>query len=155
MMSTAFPPSIDELTEEFHEMDDWDERYEFLVELGRELPTLDPQFQTSEHKVEGCMSTVWMVTRPADNGSDAILIHADSDSLIVKGLIVVLLALFSHKNAEQILQTDPEPVFGELGLNQHLSPNRRNGLYSMVKRLKRFTRLFWISIKMIQQVLRF
>ena len=135
-MSTSFPPSIAELTEDFHEMPDWDERYEYLVELGRELPVLDAQFQTAENKVDGCMSTVWMVTHRAADNHDRIEIQADSDSLIVKGLIVVLLSLFSSKTAEQILHTDPEATFAELGLNQHLSPNRRNGLYSMVKRLK-------------------
>lgn len=132
-----FPPSVDELIEEFEELEDWDERYDLIIDLGRELPTLPAELQTEENIVAGCMSMVWLVTEVVDdNGLEVIAIQADSDSIIVKGLVVILLAHYSGKTANEILDSDAIVLFEKLGLNQHLSPQRRNGLFSMVKRLK-------------------
>ena len=117
-------------------MEDWDERYDLIIDFGRELPGLPAEAQKQENIVTGCMSTVWLVTEVTDEETGAIEIQADSDSIIVKGLIVILIAHYSGKTAREILDSDAIVLFEKLGLNQHLSPQRRNGLYSMVKRLK-------------------
>lgn len=136
MSESYIPPTVDELLEEFEEMEDWDERFDYLVDLGRELPELSTELQTDEHIVKGCMSTVWLEARSLESDPDRILISADSDSLIVKGLIVVLMSFYSGLTAKEILDKDPKELFTQLGLNSHLSPQRRNGLFSMVKRLR-------------------
>jgi cysteine desulfuration protein SufE len=136
MIAENFPPELDELVETFEYLDEWDERYDYIIELGRKLPTIDPALQTKENIVEGCMSTVWLVTYQGDKHPDEISIVADSDSIIVKGLIVILLSALSGKSAKDIIQFDVEQLFRQFGLNQHLSPNRRNGLFSMVKRIR-------------------
>lgn len=130
------PPTVDELLEEFREMEDWDERYEYIVELGRELPPLSPELMTGANLVTGCMSTVWMVVQSPETAPETMVILADSDSLIVKGLIVVLMSYFSGLTARAILDKDSNELFTQLGLSAHLSPQRRNGLFSMVKRLR-------------------
>lgn len=132
-----FPPTIEEVTEEFQELEDWDERYDLIIDLGRELPKLPEELQTQENLVHGCMSTVWLATRvePTDE-QKRIDILADSDSIIVKGLIVLLMSFYSGQPASEIVRKDAGEFFARLGLNQHLSPQRRNGLFSMVKRLK-------------------
>jgi cysteine desulfuration protein SufE len=132
-----FPPDIESLVAEFHEMEDWDERYTVLLDLGRELPRLPADLQTEANRVHGCMSTVWMVIDiPAGSGEQPVQIRADSDSLIVRGLIVVLLSYYAGKTPTEVIDADPAGLFSQLGLNQHLSPNRRNGLYSMVGRIR-------------------
>jgi cysteine desulfuration protein SufE len=131
-----FPPAIDDLITEFDELDDWDERYDLLIDLGRQLPPLAIENQTDDNLVHGCMSTVWLAIRVVDPIAKTIEISADSDSIIVKGLIVVLLSHYNGLSAGEILASDAIELFGRLGLNQHLSPQRRNGLYAMVKRLK-------------------
>lgn len=137
---------LSELIVEFEEMEDWDDRYEFLIELGRELPPLPDDYRLDKNKVDGCMSTVWMVTEleqpvgQAENGdvatSSKLTVHADSDSIMVKGLIAILLAAYSNRSVQYAAAYDIDKLFQRLGLNQHLSPNRRNGLFSMVKRIK-------------------
>lgn len=131
-----FPPTVEELIEEFNELEDWEERYDLIIDLGRELPALSAEQQIEENIVKGCMSTVWLAASVADDEQKTIEINADSDSIIVKGLIVILMAHYSGRGASEILTSDAESLFGQLGLNQHLSPQRRNGLYSMVTRLK-------------------
>ncbi len=131
-----FPPTVEQLIEEFEALEDWDERYDLIIDLGRELPPLPEDLQTEDHIVKGCMSTVWLVTSVSQDPSKTIEIQADSDSIIVKGLIVILLAHYSGKTAKEILESDAITLFEKLGLNQHLSPQRRNGLFAMVKRLK-------------------
>jgi cysteine desulfuration protein SufE len=131
-------PTLDELLKEFQDLEDWEERYDYLIDLGKQLPELPPELKTSENVVKGCMSTVWLATtiQPAPDGQKRVEIQADSDALIVKGLIVALLAVFDHRTPEEILKLDENHYFGQLGLNQHLSPQRRNGLFAMVKRVK-------------------
>ncbi len=145
MMSTA-PITIDELLETFEDLQAWDERYGFLIELGNELSPMPPELQNDSTKVDGCMSQVWMVAdvRPSDNGAAGeglMEITADSDSIIVKGLIAVLLALFNGQTPGEVIDRDPEQVFEKLGLKQHLSGQRRNGLYAMVQRIKTLAKL--------------
>jgi len=132
----TFPPTVEQLIEQFDELQDWDERYDFIIDLGRELPPFPDELRREENLVSGCMSTVWMVTDSIGDESDTMEILADSDSIIVKGLIVILIAHFTGKPARYIVESDAHKLFERLGLNQHLSPQRRNGLYAMVKRLK-------------------
>lgn len=131
---TNFPPTVDELFETFDDLRQWDDRYDFIIDLGRELPPMPPNTQSDENLVEGCMSTVWMTTEVA-SPDQPVTIHADSDSLIVKGLIAILLAFYDGKTAAEIVDADTSTYLAKLGLDQHLSPQRRNGLFSMIKRL--------------------
>lgn len=130
-----FPPTPEELLEDFEDIQEWDERYDYIIDLGRELPELPQALQSKEYIVEGCMSTVWLAT-DFDASTSEVSIQADSDSIIVKGLIVVMLSFFSGMKAEQIVKSDVSEYLSKLGLNQHLSPQRRNGLFSMIKRLR-------------------
>ena len=100
-----FPPSTQELFETFDDLQEWDERYDFIIDLGRELPTMPGEFQTQDYIVEGCMSTVWMKADAADKDS-VMQILADSDSIIVKGLIVLLLSFYHGKTASEIAESD-------------------------------------------------
>ncbi|MFP3921673.1 MAG: SufE family protein [Dichotomicrobium sp.] len=129
--------SIDEIIENFEFMDDWEDRYRYVIELGRELEPLDPEDYTEDHKVRGCASQVWLVTeRDGDPESPVLKFRGDSDAHIVRGLIAILIALYSGKRAEEIANLDAEPVFDQLGLREHLTPQRSNGLASMVKRVR-------------------
>ncbi len=130
-----FPPVQAELLEEFEELEDWEERYDFIIDLGRELPAMSDPLKTEQNIVKGCMSQVWLVTEKTDS-SESMQIQADSDSIIVKGLIVLLLSFYRDKTPAQVATDDVEGFLSTLGLNQHLSPQRRNGLFSMVKRLR-------------------
>ena len=145
MMSTV-PITIDELLETFEDLQEWEERYGFLIELGAELPEMDKSLKNDSTKVDGCMSQVWMVAdvsthESSDDRQPRLEITADSDSIIVKGLIAVLLALFNGHTPQEVDQRDPEGVFEKLGLKQHLSGQRRNGLYAMVQRIKTLAKL--------------
>lgn len=131
-----FPPTTEELIETFEDLPEWDERYDFIIDLGRELPKLPAELQVEENIVEGCMSTVWMKTDLPNGPKSALNIQADSDSIIVKGLIVVLLSYYHGKTPAKIVESDVSDYLKSLGLNQHLSPQRRNGLFSMIKKLK-------------------
>ncbi|MEZ6064473.1 MAG: SufS family cysteine desulfurase [Planctomycetaceae bacterium] len=136
-MSATKTMTIDELRDEFDFLGDWEEQCRFLIELGEELPELPPAEQTEEHRVLGCQARVWLVTEVLrDNGATRLRIRAKSDARIVDGLIVVLLALFDGKSPEQILATDFRDTFAELGLETHLVPQRKNGLYAMVERVR-------------------
>jgi len=131
--------TIDELLEEFEELLDWEEQCDFLIDLGFELPHFPVELKCDENIVRGCQSLVWLVAEHVvGNGVSMVNIQADSDSMIVKGLIAVLLAAYSKKTAQQILDTDIESLFERMGLNQHLSSTRRNGLHGMVQRVRCF-----------------
>jgi cysteine desulfuration protein SufE len=125
--------SFDELKENFGLFDDWDDRYAYIIDLGRKLPSLPDAWKTEETKVRGCMSQVWLVP---GGTKDHFAFAADSDSSIVKGLIAVLACLFIGRPAADVAATDAEGEFANLGLEQHLSPNRRNGFVAMVGRMK-------------------
>jgi cysteine desulfuration protein SufE len=128
-------PSLgfDELKENFGLLEEWDDRYAYLIDLGRKLPALPDVYKTEATKVRGCMSQVWLVP---GGTADNFRFAADSDSSIVKGLIAVLASLFSGHTAADVANTDAEGEFRALGLEQHLSPNRRNGFVAMVGRIK-------------------
>lgn len=118
--------------------DDWSDRYQYIIGLGSKLPPLDESCRTDAHKVEGCMSQVWLQSEIVEEGGQKRLrFNADSDSTIVKGLFAILRILFSGKTADEILAVDLDDAFARIGLEQHLSPNRRNGFYSMVEEMRR------------------
>ena len=138
-MSQAPTMTIEELLEEFEELLDWEEQCDFLIDLGFELPEFPTDYKSEANIVHGCQSLVWLVAEPVDeDGVTTIRIQADSDAMIVKGLIAVLLATYSGKTPKQILETDIEGQFERMGLNQHLSSTRRNGLHGMVQRIRNF-----------------
>jgi cysteine desulfuration protein SufE len=128
---------IEELVDNFSFLDDWEDRYRYLIELGRALPPLDDAERTPQTKVRGCASQVWLISHIEGTGPGAILtFRGDSDAHIVRGLIAVLFALYSGRKASEILGIDEKGVFARLGLNDHLTPQRSNGLASMVARIK-------------------
>ena len=130
---------IDEIVENFALLDDWDDRYRYLIELGRTLPPLPEAARSNANKVQGCASQVWLATKIAPNGAagPVLTFEGDSDAHIVRGLIAVLFALFSGRGAKDIISTDAIALFNKLGLREHLTPQRSNGFRSMVERIRR------------------
>jgi len=130
--------TIDEIIENFELLDEWDDRYRYLIELGRALPELPEEARTEDNKVRGCASQVWVRTNVQPNGSDGPILNfiGDSDAHIVRGLIAVLFALYSGKPARHILSTDAQALFEKLGLREHLTPQRSNGFRAMVDRIQ-------------------
>jgi cysteine desulfuration protein SufE len=130
--------AIDEIVENFSLLDDWDDRYRYLIELGRQLPPLEQSAYTEVNKVQGCASQVWLETNVRPNGAagPVLTFVGDSDAHIVRGLIAILLALFSGRTAKDILGTDAIAVFEKIGLREHLTPQRSNGFRSMVERIR-------------------
>jgi sulfur transfer protein SufE len=137
-MSRAQQEQAELLIDTFEMFDDWEDRYGVLIDLGRKLPPMDPADKIEENRVHGCQSNVWMVARarPDEDGT-VIDFIADSDSSIVKGLIAVLRKLYSGQRPEDVLDFNAEPVLDRLGLSQHLTIGRRNGLAGMIQRIKR------------------
>ena len=129
---------IDEIIENFALLDQWDDRYRYVIELGRTLPPLAPAAHSEANKVRGCASQVWLVTRVKPDGAagPTLSFEGDSDAHIVRGLVAILFALYSGKRAKEILETDPEALFNRLGLRENLTPQRSNGLRAMVDRIR-------------------
>jgi len=129
---------IDEIMSNFSVLEDWDDRYRYLIELGRELPALSQAARSDANKVQGCASQVWLDTTVHRNGSGGpVLVFAgDSDAHIVRGLIAILFAIYSGKRATDILAVDAVKTFEALGLREHLTPQRSNGFRSMVERIR-------------------
>ena len=129
---------IGDIIDNFSVLDDWDDRYRYLIELGRELPALAEAAHNDANKVQGCASQVWLDTRVRPNGaSGPVLTFAgDSDAHIVRGLIAILFAIYSGKAAKDILGSDALALFERLGLREHLTPQRSNGFRSMVERIR-------------------
>ena len=122
-----------ELIENFSFLEDWEDRYGYLIELGKELPPLAETDKNDQTKVEGCMSQVWLKTKI---DGDVLTFDGESDAHIVRGLIAVLRIILSGKTKKEIQQTDVEAIFRQLGLESHLSPTRRNGFFAMVERIR-------------------
>ena len=131
-------PDIDDIIENFELLDEWDDRYRYVIELGRELPPLADEARTDTNKVRGCASQVWLVTHVTPDGAagPTLSFDGDSDAHIVRGLIAILFALYSGKPAKDIIDVDAEAVFTQLGLRENLTPQRSNGLRSMVERIQ-------------------
>lgn len=127
---------LDELADTFEMLGDWEERYRYLIELGRKLPPLPEADHNEANKVRGCMSQVWLTAQTEPGPPLRLRFQGDSDAHIVKGLIAVLLMLYSDRTPREILDTDLGEAFARLGLDGHLTMNRRNGFYSMVERIK-------------------
>ena len=130
--------TIDEITENFALLDDWDDRYRYVIELGRTLEPLDEAARTEANKVLGCASQVWLLTDIDQGGTKAPVLRftGDSDAHIVRGLIAILFAIYSGKPAQYILDFDALALFDRLGLREHLTPQRSNGPKSMVGRIR-------------------
>ena len=126
--------SFEQLREDFSYLEDWEDRYKHVIDLGRALPAMPDALKTSSTKVNGCASQVWIYSTPT---SDAKLtLQGDSDALIVKGLIAIAFMIYEPLTVDQIVDLDAVPLFAELGLKEHLTPQRSNGLASMVARIK-------------------
>lgn len=134
--------TIDEITANFALLDDWDDRYRYVIELGRELEPLPEAQRTQDNKVQGCASQVWLssTTMPDGEAGPRLSFVGDSDAHIVRGLIAILLALYSGRHAREILSTDAIALFERLGLREHLTPQRSNGFRSMVERIQSHAR---------------
>ncbi len=134
--------SIQALIDDFAFLDDWEDRYRYVIELGKKLAPLSEAEHSPAHKVEGCVSQVWLVTELAQDeaGNTILLFRGDSDAHIVRGLIAILIEIFSGKTPADILQINAREILAALGLNEHLSPQRSNGLASMVARVERDAR---------------
>lgn len=130
------PVAPEDLVADFAFLDDWEERYKHLIDLGRKLTPMDDHLKTEDTKVKGCVSQVWLVPQVVEGQPDRLTFLADSDAHIVRGLIALLLMVYGGRTAREIASMDPDPMFTELGLDQHLSPNRRNGLGAMVQRMR-------------------
>ncbi len=128
---------IAEIIDNFSLLDEWDDRYRYLIELGRELPPLAAEAHNEANKVRGCASQVWLDTsvRPNGAGGPVLTFVGDSDAHIVRGLIAILFAMYSGRNAKDILATDAVALFEKMGLREHLTPQRSNGFRSMVERI--------------------
>ncbi len=126
--------SLDEIMTNFELIEDWDERYRYLIELGRELEPLPDEVRNEQNKVRGCASQVWIATMPTADGR--LEFKGDSDAHIVKGLVRLALAVYSGHTPREIVETDAAAVFEQLGLSQHLTPQRSNGVRSMVDRIR-------------------
>jgi cysteine desulfuration protein SufE len=136
-------PQIDEIIDNFALLDEWDDRYRYLIELGRELPPLAVAAHNDANKVQGCASQVWLDTsvRPNGAGGPILTFVGDSDAHIVRGLIAILFAAYSGRTAKDILATDAVGVFEKIGLREHLTPQRSNGFRSMVERIRADARI--------------
>jgi cysteine desulfuration protein SufE len=128
---------IEDIIENFASLEDWDDRYRYLIELGRELPAMSAAAHSDANKVRGCASQVWLDTTVRPNGSagPVLTFVGDSDAHIVRGLIAILFAIFSGKHAKEILAVDALALFERMGLREHLTPQRSNGFRSMVERI--------------------
>ena len=127
--------SIDDIIADFEVVDDWEERYRYLIDLGKKMPPMPEHLKNDATKVRGCASQVWLQPHTSPD-SKAIIFDGDSDALIVRGLIALLLILYSGKSAEEILAIDARQILAKLGLDSNLSQQRSNGLHSMIERIR-------------------
>lgn len=128
----------DEIIDEFSMFDDWDERYQYVIDLGKSLPLIDEKYKVEENTIKGCQSKVWL---HGEKIEDKIVFTADSDAIITKGIIAVLIRAFSNQKASDILEADTKFI-DEIGLKEQLSPTRANGLVSMIKQIKMYALAF-------------
>jgi cysteine desulfuration protein SufE len=131
--------SIDQLLHDFSEISSWEEKYKKIIKMGKELPPLKPDNKKSELLVKGCQSQVWL--KPSLTGEGLVVFEGESDSVIVQGLLALLLKVYSGVSPDEILKTPPD-FLRELGLKKHLTPNRANGVYSMVKQILYYAQAF-------------
>ncbi|MDX1278605.1 SufE family protein [Oceanihabitans sediminis] len=123
-----------EIIEEFSMFEDWEERYQYMIDLGKSLPLIQEQYKTEDNIIKGCQSKVWVHAEMQD---DKVVFTADSDAIITKGIIAILIRVFSKQHPKDIIEADTDFI-DEIGLKEHLSPTRANGLVSMIKQLKMY-----------------
>jgi cysteine desulfuration protein SufE len=131
--------TIETIRTDFALLDEWEDRYRYLIELGRDLPQFPEALRTDANRVRGCVSQVWLASSARRNGTGTASVlefQGDSDAHIVRGLIAVLFAVVQGRTAEEVLRADAKAVFAELGLKEHLTPQRSNGFFSMVERIR-------------------
>lgn len=128
--------NIEDIIENFEFLDDWEDRYKYLIELGNQLEPFPESERHDHNKVQGCVSQVWVVTRMGEGKNPTVNILGDSDAHIVRGLVAIALAIFSDKSASDILSIDETALFDRIGLSEHITPQRSNGLRSLVVRIK-------------------
>ncbi len=128
----------EEIVDEFSMFDDWMQRYEYIIELGKKLPLIKEEFKTDENLIKGCQSKVWLQGEIKD---DKVVFTADSDAILTKGIIAILIRVFSNQTAKDIIDADMSFI-DEIGLKEHLSPTRANGLVSMIKNIKMYALAF-------------
>ncbi len=128
----------DEIIDEFSMFDEWDERYQYVIDLGKSLPLIDEQYKTDDNIIKGCQSKVWLHAEEKDG---TVVFTADSDAILTKGLIAIMIRVFSGQKPAEILEADTNFV-DEIGLKEHLSPTRANGLVSMIKQIKMYALAF-------------
>jgi cysteine desulfuration protein SufE len=132
--------SIEDLTEAFELLSDWDDRYSYISDLGEKLPPLPEADRVDANLVHGCMTRVWITGRPTDGEPFTMSYRADAEGPIIKGLVAVLLTLFADKTPAQVLGADADALIDGLGLEEHLSPNRHVGMYAMVDKIRAIAR---------------
>jgi cysteine desulfuration protein SufE len=128
----------DEIVDEFSMFEDWMQRYEYIIDLGKSLPLIDAQFKTEDNIIKGCQSKVWV---HAEQQGENVVFTADSDAILTKGIIAILIRAFSNQKAADILEANTDFI-DKIGLKEHLSPTRANGLVSMVKKIKMYALAF-------------
>ncbi len=128
----------EEIIDEFSMFDDWMQRYEYIIDLGKNLPLIQEEFKTDENIIKGCQSKVWL---HGEQNGDKIVFTADSDAILTKGIIAILIRVFSNQTATDILNADMDFI-DKIGLKEHLSPTRANGLVSMIKNIKMYALAF-------------
>ena len=128
--------TIEQLIEDFEFLDDWEDRYQEIIDLGKKISGLSDGYKTEAYRVKGCVSQVWLVPRVSDASPPIISFDADSDAHIVRGLVAILLMIYSGKTAKEIIEVDIQDIFTKLDLASHLSPSRSNGFQAMVKRIR-------------------
>jgi cysteine desulfuration protein SufE len=128
--------TLDQLMENFEALGDWEERYAYLIDLGKKLPGLPPEEKVEPNRVHGCQAMVWLKLEPDGQRPGTLRMRADSDAFIVRGLIAVLQLIYNGHTPAEIVEADAQGILGRLGLDKHLSPTRKNGLFSMVERIR-------------------
>jgi cysteine desulfuration protein SufE len=128
----------DEIVDEFSMFEDWMQRYEYIIDLGKSLPLIDEQFKTEDNIINGCQSKVWV---HAEKQGEKVVFTSDSDAILTKGIIAILIRAFSNQKAADILEANTDFI-DKIGLKEHLSPTRANGLVSMVKKIKMYALAF-------------
>jgi cysteine desulfuration protein SufE len=128
----------EEIIDEFSMFDDWMQRYEYIIDLGKKLPLIEEEFKTDDNIIKGCQSKVWL---KGEQNDDKIVFTADSDAILTKGIIAILIRVFSNQKSSDILNADMDFI-DEIGLKEHLSPTRANGLVSMIKNIKMYALAF-------------
>lgn len=132
----SYPPHIQDMVDDFAFMDDWEDRYSHLIDLGKDLAPLNPDERNDVTRVKGCVSQVWLIQDEDDSGNGRLIYRGDSDAHIVKGLVAIVIQIYSNQHPKDILETDIENIMTVLGLQEHLSPQRSNGLKAMIGRIK-------------------